>query len=101
MAREKKKINNRYYAVVGTDHVLGYFIQIVDLEFVGYEKDFSGDGYVFDWDMMFGTSISSLVDEKGNPYRPSREDKSATIIDFLKKTLASGKIFNKFDINKK
>lgn len=48
MSRHLKKINDRYTIVTGVDHVLGSFIQIVDQEFIGHEKDFGGEGYVFD-----------------------------------------------------
>jgi hypothetical protein len=96
MSRSLKKINDRYSIITGVDHVLGSFIQIVDQEFIGHEKDFGGEGYVFDWDVLFGTTKSHLVDHLGKPYKPKGIQKSSELIKEIVSLIKSGKVINKF-----
>ena len=95
MSRCINYINNRFSIVWGNDHVLGLFIQVTDLDFMGDVRDRSGEGYVFDWDQMFGTSISHLKDEVGD-FKPGPKEEFTKLIDLLKKNLNEGKIFNKY-----
>lgn len=94
MSRKRELINDRFAIIYGTDHALGFFVQVTDIDFAEHEKDFSGEGYVFDWDMMFGTTVSHIKNEKG-AYKPNAKEKPFEIIKTLKKDLISGKIFNK------
>lgn len=95
MSRRITKINERFTLISGEDHVLGFFVQIVDHEFIGHPK-VGDEGYIFDWDKFFGTTLSKIKDATTlKDYKPDRTEKAAEIIKDLEKNLQSGNFFNK------
>jgi len=55
----------------GNDHVLGKFLDIIDVRYAGTEQDEQGEGYLFEWSTLFGISTNliglteeSMKDEK-------------------------------------
>ena len=94
MSRISKKINDRFTMIHGTDHALGFFIQVVDDEFIDHPK--VGEGYIFDWDKLFGTTVSHIKDSSTmSDYKPTRQEKPEKIVKDLKSNLLSGNFFNK------
>lgn len=44
----------------GKDHILGNFVQIQDRRYANSDKDEQGEGYVMDWDELWGFTINLI-----------------------------------------
>lgn len=48
------------HIIRGSDHAVGRFVQVADGRFAGSDKDEQGEGYVMDWDSLFGFSVNLI-----------------------------------------
>lgn len=63
MSRFHYLLNEHIIVVTGNDHALGRFIDLIDLRFKGTPEDWAGEGYIYIYSQMFGTSLN-LADLK-------------------------------------
>lgn len=57
------RFNTRFENTIitrGTDHAVGSFVQVADGRYANSGKDEQGEGYVLDWDRLFGFSINLI-----------------------------------------
>ena len=60
MSRNHVDYSPDVHVIWGNDHALGEFIQIYDNRFAGTEGDPQGEGYVFEWDRLFGVTLNLI-----------------------------------------
>ena len=54
MSRNIKKINETINIIHGSDHTLGYFLDITDSRYADSGLDEQGEGYVMEWSHVLG-----------------------------------------------
>ena len=60
MSRFTTKPQETTTIVRGSDHAIGYFIDVLDHRFAGTEKDPQGEGYLVEWSELFDFSINLI-----------------------------------------
>lgn len=61
MSRNTLSTQSKFVDITtGKDHAIGKFIQIQDRRYSQSDKDDQGEGYVLDWDEMFGFTINLI-----------------------------------------
>jgi hypothetical protein len=60
MSREETPINETTQIVRGSDHALGYFIDIKDKRYANSGLDEQGEGYLVEWSTIFGFSQNKI-----------------------------------------
>lgn len=58
--RQETKLDESTYVIQGHDHAVGRFVQICNDHYAKSKHDLQGEGYVFDWDEMFGVSLNLI-----------------------------------------
>jgi hypothetical protein len=54
MSRKHTDLSPNCTLTRGTDHALGNFIQLSDLRYALSDEDEQGEGYILEWDAVFG-----------------------------------------------
>jgi hypothetical protein len=60
MSRRLTGLNPDINVVMGSDHAVGNFFQVQDERYTKSGKDEQGEGYVVDWDSLFGFSVNLI-----------------------------------------
>jgi len=88
MRRYSKKLTKDITLIYGSDHTLGGFTQITDSRYASSGKDEQGEGYVFDCDELFGTTINLIKlhapKVKGSIFNVSQKEIIIRCDEFIK-----------------
>lgn len=60
MSRITKPINKDIIIVHGSDHAIGGFVDVIDARYARSKDDQQGEGFVFEWSLMFGISLNLI-----------------------------------------
>lgn len=60
MGRSHVNLSTDVILTTGTDHAVGQFLQLSDQRYSQSSEDIQGEGYVLDWDQLFGFNINLI-----------------------------------------
>ena len=60
MSRNIKQLNDTINIIQGSDHAIGYFIDITDSRYTKSGKDSQGEGYIMEWCQNFGFTNNKI-----------------------------------------
>ena len=60
MSRDHEPIQETTSIVRGSDHALGYFLDITDTRYANSGKDEQGEGYLVEWSAVFGFTQNQI-----------------------------------------
>lgn len=73
MSRIERKINQTTTVVTGNDHAIGQFLQVQDVRYARSNKDDQGEGYILEYDTMFGFTTNLVGATKEDiPFNDNR-----------------------------
>lgn len=86
--------NGLTHIFYGSDHTLGYFVDVVDDRYASCSVDEQGEGFIMEWSRLFGftTNLIEAVKEDFNdlPFLEIEENLLPKVNDFLKKLVLEG-----------
>jgi hypothetical protein len=60
MSRIHTDLSGNVTKTIGEDHAVGRFVQLTDKRYAGTPEDIQGEGFVLDWDELFGFNVNLI-----------------------------------------